>query len=83
MTPAAAATPAAEAPVAETAAADAPSVTPDTKRPAVGPKILGVAADPKPLPTVKAVLPTRKRRRRPSAAERHRRAFFSALTDLR
>jgi transcription termination factor Rho len=53
------------------------------ERPAVGPRILGVAAEPKPLPTVKATLPTRKRRRRPSAAERHRRAFFSALTDLR
>ncbi|HEV2057916.1 MAG TPA: hypothetical protein VGR11_01080, partial [Solirubrobacteraceae bacterium] len=72
-----------EAPAAEAPAAEAPAVTPDAERPAVGPKILGVAADPKPLPTVKAALPTRKRRRRPSAAERHRRAFFSALTDLR
>ena len=60
-----------------------PGITPDTERPAVGPKILGVAEPPKPLPTVKASLPTRKRRRRPSAAERHRRAFFSALTELR
>jgi hypothetical protein len=59
------------------------AVTPDVERPAVGPRILGVAAEPKPLPTVKATLPTRKRRRRPSAAERHRRAFFSALTELR
>lgn len=75
--------PAADAP-AETAAEAPPApVTPDAERPAVGPRILGVAAEPKPLPTVKATLPTRKRRRRPSAAERHRRAFFSALTDLR
>jgi hypothetical protein len=72
--PVAAEQPSAEAP---------PAVTPDTERPAVGPKILGVAEPPKPLPTVKATLPTRKRRRRPSAAERHRRAFFSALTELR
>jgi translation initiation factor IF-2 len=49
----------------------------------VGPKILGIAEPVKPLPTVKAAAPVRKRRRRPSAAERHRRAFFSALTDLR
>jgi hypothetical protein len=71
-----------DAPAAEAAAAPA-AITPDAERPAVGPKILGVAADPKPLPAVKATLPTRKRRRRPSASERHRRAFFSALTDLR
>jgi hypothetical protein len=79
------ASPATDATVAEAPpAVDAPPVvTPDTERPAVGPKILGVAQPPKPLPTVKATLPTRKRRRRPSAAERHRRAFFSALTDLR
>jgi hypothetical protein len=77
----------AEAPAAADATAEpappAVAVTPDVERPAVGPRILGVAAEPKPLPTVKATLPTRKRRRRPSAAERHRRAFFSALTELR
>ena len=96
VTPAAEA-PAAETPAPD-AVADAPApappgdapaetpavaVTPDAERPAVGPRILGVAAEPKPLPTVKATLPKPKRRRRPSAAERHRRAFFSALTDLR
>ncbi|HWC28197.1 MAG TPA: hypothetical protein VG474_16525 [Solirubrobacteraceae bacterium] len=75
--------PAADQPAAEAPSADASAITPDAERPAVGPRILGVAAEPKPLPTVKASLPTRKRRRRVSAAERHRRAFFSALTDLR
>ena len=75
----------APAPPAGDAPAETPAVavTPDAERPAVGPRILGVAAEPKPLPTVKATLPKPKRRRRPSAAERHRRAFFSALTDLR
>ena len=58
-------------------------IAPDTEKPAVGPKILGIAEPVKPLPAVKAAAPARKRRRRPSAAERHRRAFFSALTDLR
>jgi hypothetical protein len=83
--PVAAEQPVAVEPVAaeEPSAEAPPAVTPDTERPAVGPKILGVAEPPKPLPTVKATLPTRKRRRRPSAAERHRRAFFSALTELR
>jgi hypothetical protein len=55
----------------------------DIERPAVGPRILGVAEEPKPLPSSKLAPPPRKRRRRLSAAERHRRAFFSALTDLR
>jgi hypothetical protein len=59
------------------------AIAPDAERPAVGPKILGIAEPVKPLPSVKAAVPVRKRRRRPSAAERHRRAFFSALTDLR
>jgi hypothetical protein len=58
-------------------------VLPDIERPAVGPRILGVAEEPKPLPSSKLAPAPRKRRRRLSAAERHRRAFFSALTDLR
>jgi hypothetical protein len=81
-----AAEPATGGTVAEARAATGPSaavIAPDAERPAVGPKILGIAEPVKPLPSVKAAVPARKRRRRPSAAERHRRAFFSALTDLR
>jgi hypothetical protein len=64
--------------------ADSPplTITPDVEKPAFGPRILGVAEPVKPLPPSKPA-PARKRRRRPSAAERHRRAFFSALTELR
>ncbi|MEJ7797578.1 MAG: hypothetical protein WKF42_03690 [Solirubrobacteraceae bacterium] len=73
--------PSADEPTAAVTAA--PAIAPDAEKPAVGPRILGIAEPVKPLPTVKAAAPARKRRRRPSAPERHRRAFFSALTDLR
>jgi len=58
------------------------TITPDVEKPAFGPRILGIAEPVKPLPPSKPA-PVRKRRRRPSAGERHRRAFFSALTELR
>ena len=60
-------------------------VTPDTETPRVGPKIVGMAEEkPPPIAVIKRLQdPRRPRRKRPNAAEKHRRAFFARLNELR
>jgi hypothetical protein len=76
-----------EAPPAAEAAptAQTPTVTPDTEQPRVGPKIVGMAEEkPPPIAVIKRLQdPRRPRRKRPNAAEKHRRAFFARLSELR
>ena len=57
----------------------------DTETPRVGPKIVGMAEDkPPPIAVIKRLQdPRRPRRKRPNAAEKHRRAFFARLNELR
>ena len=78
----------AEAPEAEpTEAQAAPVEAPpiDTETPRVGPKIVGMAEEkPPPIAVIKRLQdPRRPRRKRPNAAEKHRRAFFARLNELR
>lgn len=85
--PAAADEPPVEAPTtADEPAAEEPSEAraeePPQQRPAVGPRIIGMAPEPPAPPSARAA-ERRPRRRRPTAAERHRRAFFARLTELR
>jgi hypothetical protein len=70
----------------ETPAAEAPAPPPiDTEQPRVGPKIVGIAEEkPPPIAVIKRLQdPRRPRRKRPNAAEKHRRAFFARLNELR
>ena len=57
----------------------------DTEQPRVGPKIVGMAEEkPPPIAVIKRLQdPRRPRRKRPNAAEKHRRAFFARLNELR
>jgi hypothetical protein len=57
----------------------------DTETPRVGPKIVGMAEEkPPPVAVIKRLQdPRRPRRKRPNAAEKHRRAFFARLNELR
>ncbi len=57
----------------------------DTEMPRVGPKIVGMAEEkPPPIAVIKRLQdPRRPRRKRPNAAEKHRRAFFARLNELR
>ena len=87
--PAAGTTPAAdsgpaEAPAAEaTPAADSAASTPPAEGAAPAPSGDAKPADAKGKPEGKPGRPPRPKRRRPSAAERHRRAFYSRLTEIR
>ncbi len=74
--------PVAEEPAAqEPAAEEPPVVTPDAERPLVGPRIIGMAPpDPPPQPVKRLARP---RRRRPTAADKHRRLFFQKLNEMR
>jgi hypothetical protein len=73
----------AEAPPAEAQAPPPPPI--DTEQPRVGPKIVGIAEEkPPPIAVIKRLQdPRRPRRKRPNAAEKHRRAFFARLNELR
>src|SRR4051812_24797905 len=66
------------------ASQDAGEKPEDDGKPALGPVIVGVAKDPPPRPPApQRERPQRPRRRRLSAAEKHRRAFFARLSELR
>src|SRR3954452_9892077 len=70
----------------EPSEAQAPAPPPiDTEMPRVGPKIVGMAEEkPPPIAVIKRLQdPRRPRRKRPNAAEKHRRAFFARLNELR
>jgi hypothetical protein len=66
-------------------AAEAAQVEIDTETPRVGPKIVGIAEEkPPPIAVIKRLQdPRRPRRKRPNAAEKHRRAFFAKLNEFR
>src|SRR5689334_19204708 len=87
--PAEAEAPPADAPPADDPPAEAEAAPPpppiDTEQPRVGPKIVGIAEEkPPPIAVIKRLQdPRRPRRKRPNAAEKHRRAFFARLNELR
>src|SRR5207237_1927906 len=73
-------------PAPEAEAQQQPEAPPiDTETPRVGPKIVGMAEEkPPPIAVIKRLQdPRRPRRKRPNAAEKHRRAFFARLNELR